>query len=227
MNTEARIRTILGAAARLIINQGYDKTTIGDVADEAGLNRVLLYQHFKSKDDLLEALIARELRRYSQIWLEHLLEDPRGGTIASIHRSIAYALNQCPFMTAIVTRDEHTFGKYLRKPGNIFEAAQSISMTQDFLQALQEAGVVRQGVNIPAMAYIMDVISYGMIEGRKDSSAKNAPPYNELLETVAEMYDRMLTPDDGGNLEAGKRIIQQLADNARASFPIIDSEEER
>lgn len=212
---------ILDAATRRIIQQGFDRTTMGDVADEAGLNRALLYQHFQSKEDLLEALIVREIRQYSQVWLEALLEDPQGGSIASIHRSIAYALKQRPLMSAIVTRDDHIFGKYLRKPGNIFSAAQTISTTRDFLQALQTAGAIRPEVNIPAMAYLMDMISYGLIEGYQGGNA-TAPPYDQLLETVAEMYDRMLTPANGGNLEGARVIIRQLAEQARTSFTSVD-----
>lgn len=39
-------------------------------------------------------------------------------------------------------------------------------------------------------------------------------PYDELLETIAEMFDRMLTPDDGGGIEAGKEVLRQFANDA-------------
>jgi AcrR family transcriptional regulator len=52
---------------------GYDKTTIGDVADEIGLNRALVYGYFRSKDDLLAALIKREMVKYGELWFDHLM----------------------------------------------------------------------------------------------------------------------------------------------------------
>jgi AcrR family transcriptional regulator len=88
------------------------------------LNRALVYGYFKSKDDLLEALVRREMHKYGELWFEHLMADPQGCTVASIYRSVAYALKNTPFMAAIVMRDQGTFGKYLRKPGNIFEGMQ-------------------------------------------------------------------------------------------------------
>lgn len=220
INPHTRQESILDAAARLIIQYGYDKTTIGDVADAIGLNRALVYGHFKSKEDLLESLIRREMRRYGEAWFKHLMTDPKGGTIASVYRGIAYSLKANPFMAAIVTRNGDTFGKYLRKPGNIFEGMQSQNMANSLLQDLQDAGTIRQDVNIAAITYIMDVLANSMVNLPRTGSV---PPYDELLETVAEMLDRMLTPEDGGNIEAGKNILRQLAEEANKFFDQLDT----
>ena len=227
IDPKAREQVILDAAASLIIHYGYDKTTISDVADAVGLNRALVYAYFKSKDNLLEALIMREMQKYGQVWIERIESDPQGGTFGSIHRSIAYALKRTPFMAAIVTRNEGTFGKYLRKPGNIFEAMQTPSMTRDLLQAMQDVGAIRQGVDIAAMAYIIDSIAHAMVSGRNIANSEDLPPYDVLLETAAEMFDRMLTPGDGGNIEAGKNVLRQLAAAAKANFERIQLERER
>lgn len=212
---QTRKQAILDAAAKLIIQYGYDKTTIGDVADTIGLNRALVYGYFKSKDELLAELIKREMLKYGQLWFDHLMADPKGGTVASIYRSIAYALKNNPFMAAIVTRDEGTFGKYLRKPGNIFEGRSSQTIAGGLLKALQDAGTIRQGVNVQTINYIMDVLANDLVSSSRKTSS---PPYEELLETIAEMFDRMLTPEDGGNIEAGKEVLRQFAIDATVFF---------
>jgi AcrR family transcriptional regulator len=211
IDLKERERIILDTAAKLVVRQGYNKTTVGDVADEVGLNRALVYTHFKSKDELLEALIRREMGKYGELWIEHIENDPEGGTVASIYRSIVFAMSHTPFMTAIFTRDEHAFGKYLRKPGNIFATMPASTMSLNLLQALQDAGTIRQGANIPAIAYIMDVISYGLVGASDVPNLAPIPSYSELMETLAEMFDRMLTPEGGGNTEAGKYVLRQLA----------------
>jgi hypothetical protein len=38
------------------------------------------------------------------------------------------------------------------------------------------------------------------------------------METIADMMDRLLTPEDGGNSEGGKAVIRQLAATSRAAF---------
>lgn len=218
IDDKERRNLILDAAAQIIIHHGYNKMTMSDIADELGLSRPLIYLHFKGKDELLEALIAREMLNYGAIWFEHLEADPNGGTVASIYRSVIYALNKSPLMGAIVKRDEKTFGKYLRKKGNIFQGMQSPSMTRDFLQAMQDAGAVRKEVNIPAMAYILDSLSHSMVETNEVPHQASVPSYDAIMETLAEMLDKMLTPADGGNHEAGKAILRQIAGNAKAHF---------
>lgn len=219
-NPQIRKQKILDAAAQLIIQYGYDKTTIGDVADAIGLNRALVYGYFKSKDDLLEELIKREMLKYGQLWFDHLMADPKGGTVASVYRSVAYALKNNLFMAAIVTRDEGTFGKYLRKPGNIFEGRQSQTIAGGLLQALQDAGTIRKGVNIQTINYIMDVLANDLVSNSRKSPS---PSFDELLETIAEMFDRMLTPEDGGNIEAGKEVLRQFANEATVFFDQPDN----
>lgn len=222
IDMQAREDNILAAAADLIVRHGYDRITMSDIADAVGLNRVLLYAHFKSKDDLLEALIVREMKNYSQLWLEHIEADPKGGTVAGMYRGVLFALKNSPFMAAIVTRDEATFGKYLRRPGNIFEGLQTTHMTGDLLQAMQEAGAVRDGVDIVSMAYIMDVLATSLVSPKEVSNLTPAPSYDDLMETLAEMFDRMLTPEDDSGLAGGKLVIRQLAESSRAYFERLE-----
>jgi len=55
-----RERRILEAAAKLIAHYGFDKTTVSDIANEAGISKGAVYLHYKSKDDLFDALIIHE-----------------------------------------------------------------------------------------------------------------------------------------------------------------------
>jgi AcrR family transcriptional regulator len=226
INEKEREQAILDAAAELILRHGYNKTTMSDVADAVDLHRGLVYLHFQSKDELLEALIIREMRKYAEMWSNQIEADPLGGTVASTYRSVLHALQQLPLMAAILTRDDQTFGKYVRKPGNIFARLSNTSITLGFLQAMQEAGAVRQDVNISAMAFILDTLSPAILETlslhgfdpHDDSRRSSKPYYDELMETIAEMLERMLTPAEGVNLEAGKAVLSQFLDNARAQF---------
>lgn len=226
IDEKEREQTILDAAAKLLLRHGYNKTTMSDVADAVDLNRALIYLHFKSKDELLEALIVRELGKYGEMWSHSLAADPLGGSVASIYRSMLPALKQLPLMAAILTRDEQTFGKYLRKPGNLFAYLSTTITTRDALQAMQELGVVRQDVNIAAMAFILDALTPSILETLSshreepcgDSERLGKPCYEELMETITEMLERMLTPAEGANLEAGKAALLQGLDNARARF---------
>ena len=54
---EDRKADIVNAARRLFQTQEYDKTSMQDVIDAVGIAKGTLYHYFKSKEDLLEAVI--------------------------------------------------------------------------------------------------------------------------------------------------------------------------
>jgi AcrR family transcriptional regulator len=214
----AREQRILDATAALIMRQGYDKTTMSDVADEVGISRGIVYLHFDSKEKLFEALFQRELLQYVQAWLEHIEANPRGGTIGGVYRAVRYALSSRPLMAAMLKRDRRVGGSYLRKTDNLFASMQPGSMNVELLQAFQAAGSVRQDIDLKFMAHIIDILSIGLLTVGDFRQPDELPPLDAVMETLAEMLDRLLTPEDGGNSEAGKAVIRQIAGSVRQQF---------
>ena len=53
--TRARI---LDVALELFSEHGFEGTTLQQIADRLGLTKAALYYHFRSKDDLVRALVA-------------------------------------------------------------------------------------------------------------------------------------------------------------------------
>lgn len=56
-----RRNEILDFAERLFCTRGYDNTSTNDILAEIGIARGTLYYHFKSKEDILDAMIDRIL----------------------------------------------------------------------------------------------------------------------------------------------------------------------
>lgn len=56
-----RRNEILDVAERLFCTNGYDNTSTNDILAEIGIARGTLYYHFKNKEDILDAMIARIL----------------------------------------------------------------------------------------------------------------------------------------------------------------------
>jgi TetR/AcrR family transcriptional regulator, transcriptional repressor for nem operon len=52
---------IVDAADRLFYRQGFDHTSFSDIADAVRISRGNFYYHFKSKDEILDAVIERRL----------------------------------------------------------------------------------------------------------------------------------------------------------------------
>lgn len=218
IETDSREQRILDAASALISHYGYDKTTVEDIAREAGISKGAIYLHFDGKEALFEGLLRREMFAYGQSWLDYMESDPRGGTIGSLYRAVLHAINSRPLMSAIIRRDRRIMGSYLRKPDNMFTALQSGSLWADTLRAMQEAGAVRRGWDPVVIAHILDLFSFGLVSVEEFKQPDNIPSFDVVMETMAEMMDQLLTPEDGGNREAGKAIIQELAAVSRRYF---------
>ena len=60
---EERKNEILDVAERLFGTKGFDGTSTSDILNEIGIARGTLYYHFKSKEEILDAMISRIMSR--------------------------------------------------------------------------------------------------------------------------------------------------------------------
>jgi TetR/AcrR family transcriptional repressor of nem operon len=82
---------IIEAADRLFYRQGYEHTSFAHIADAVQISRGNFYHHFKSKDEILDAVIGQRLANTQQMldgW-ERAGEHPRERIRSFIHLLIA------------------------------------------------------------------------------------------------------------------------------------------
>ncbi len=60
---ERREEEIIRAVANLIRERGFANVSMDDIADEVGVSKPTLYQHFKSKDDMIAVTVIRSMRQ--------------------------------------------------------------------------------------------------------------------------------------------------------------------
>ena len=70
-----RQAAILDALTRLAAVHGFANVTMDDLADEVGISKATLYQHFKSKDEMLAALLATHITHFVN-WLGQTADRP-------------------------------------------------------------------------------------------------------------------------------------------------------
>jgi TetR/AcrR family acrAB operon transcriptional repressor len=213
--SDEREARILEAAADLIAHYGFDKTTVSDIANEAGISKGAIYLHFDSKDDLFEALLLREILKYSRDWVRRIEADPDGGTMGGVYRNILYAIEDNPLMSALFRRDRRVLGSYLRKKDNLFQRGQVTAMRAEFVRQMQQAGAVREDVNPLMAAHVMNMLALGLVNMDDITPDDDQPPLKDLIDAMADFMDRAFTPDDGGNSDAGKAIIRQMTEKSR------------
>ncbi|MCL2472104.1 MAG: TetR/AcrR family transcriptional regulator [Treponema sp.] len=73
---EERRNEIMDAAEKLFTGKGYEPTTVNDILAMVNIAKGTFYYHFKSKEDVLDALIDRRIRegvkKAEEIILSHL-----------------------------------------------------------------------------------------------------------------------------------------------------------
>ncbi|MCB0489101.1 MAG: TetR/AcrR family transcriptional regulator [Cyclobacteriaceae bacterium] len=70
------MQKIMNAAFSLIARQGYESTSISQIAAEAGVSKGLMYNYFDSKEDLLEQLVKGAMDQGDKMIAEMMDTDP-------------------------------------------------------------------------------------------------------------------------------------------------------
>lgn len=63
-STRARIQSV---ALELFTEQGYEKTSLREVAERLGVTKAALYYHFKSKDEIVSSLVEDRLTSFDEL----------------------------------------------------------------------------------------------------------------------------------------------------------------
>src|SRR6266508_3649989 len=88
----------------------------------------------------------------------------------------------------------------------------------------EEAGAIRQDIDAAVIVHIVEMLSYGQLTIGDFKPLDQFPPYDAVMEALADIMDRALRPQDaptGANSEAGKAIIRQITASARAQLEQI------
>lgn len=205
-----RAERILDAAMKLIVHYGYDKTTVSDIAQEAHISKGAIYLHWKSKEALFEALILRESEHLLVDLLARMENDPQAGSIFSLFQHAILAAMANPLVYAMLTRDQRIIGDPNRSWNRGALVTEGNLFRREFVRQLQEANVIRADLDADVVAYILSLTRYGFLMIGNLIPADQAPPMEVVGRVLGDLLDRALSPDGGGDREAGKRTLEHL-----------------
>jgi len=108
---------ILRAAARLFQEQGYDGTSMNDIAAALKLSKGGLYHHFQSKDEILFDLMSHAMDITEERVLNPVraIPDPEERLRALIRRHIAVVLSERDREITVMLHENHPLSPALRK----------------------------------------------------------------------------------------------------------------
>jgi AcrR family transcriptional regulator len=160
---ERRRAQIVEAATRLVARQGFAKTVVRDIAEEANISVGLVYEYVRSKEDILFLIY----EHWSRVWGEGLEK-----AIARGKDPLDQLLSAVSFLVG--TADKHTDVTHLfyRESGHLSEygtdqAKQTEREMVDRLTAILEAAVaaelLRPDTDCLAVATSLILLSHGWV----------------------------------------------------------------
>jgi TetR/AcrR family transcriptional regulator, transcriptional repressor for nem operon len=78
-NPEETLENILFISAKLFVEKGFDKTSIQDIINELGMSKGAIYHYFKSKDEILDAVLLNHSHHVEEM-LKQWLSDNSAST---------------------------------------------------------------------------------------------------------------------------------------------------
>jgi AcrR family transcriptional regulator len=178
------------AALKLFLNKGYESASIDEIADEAGLAVGTFYQHFRSKRQLLIALMDELLDKLSGLDLQpQIAADPR----ATLHALLSNAF----------AHDLHYLGAYRAWQEAVLcdtELAQKQREIQQWTTArltklfdlLQRMPGARTGVDVRTLARVMDQFFWSLLA---QAALMRKPELNRWLNTATHLIYHALFTD--------------------------------
>lgn len=106
-----RADRILDAAGELILRHGYRKVTVEDIAKRAGVGKGTVYLHWRTKDEVFEALLLRESIEVVEEFAALLRRDPGQARPHLFSRASYLAIIRRPLLRALFTTDVDLLGR--------------------------------------------------------------------------------------------------------------------
>jgi AcrR family transcriptional regulator len=207
-----REERLLDAAVALLVRWGYRKTTIDDVAREAGVGKGTIYLHWKDKNELFRAAILREQERYAAEIQRRIAADPEGGLLHRVTTHGMLAALAYPLMVAMISGTSDIFNGFLESynPGFYSRLA---GEADAYVLQMQQAGLIRSDIPASSITYLLTALKVGMINAPELIGGNPLPPMEELTEVLSDLIRRWLEPEHLPNAgAAGKRIYADYMD---------------
>lgn len=206
----------MDAAGRLFARWGFDKTSVDDIAREAGISKGAVYLEFPNKDALFKAVLYHESVRHAADLLQRFESDPGDWSFAWMFRHSLEGVQANPFMRALLTRDQRMFGSYLRKDPELFVL--KAAMGAEFFRKLQEEGAMRPDIPPDVLAHLLNVIVFGIVASGDVMPEAGRVPFEDLVRSLGLLLDRGLAPTRSGGRRAAKPHLLAMVAKMREAL---------
>lgn len=183
---------ILDATEACFARFGLEKTTIDDIADEAGISRSMIYRHFNGRDELLTGVLARLTDRFTADLAARVDDHATLGEfiVAAITDVVVTARADPTIATMFAGPDRSAASSAVAGSDDIKTRARTFAH-----QILERAGSermheLRDGLSVDAAADHLVLIGLALIQGYGPTDAAHIRRYLDDFVLPALVRDR-------------------------------------
>ncbi|MBX5459300.1 MAG: TetR family transcriptional regulator [Thermogemmatispora sp.] len=215
----ARAERILDAAVKLIERWGYDKTTIDDIAREAGVAKGTIYLHWKTREDLFMSVIMREALAVIESLQRYIVENADSFAFHTLFPYAFLRYQERPLVKALLTNDVTLLGSmaqhdYLQ--GNSI-ARRKVLFAHTILAQMQADGLLRSDLSLQRLEYMLAALFMGYMMLDPLWPEEERLPLEQQAQDLGEAIHRTLENQPLPPPEKRRRLAY-LANEHIASF---------
>lgn len=233
---EERTDLILDAAAELVLRWGYKKTTIDDIARQAGVAKGTIYLHWRSREELFEALVLREWLLSTKETLERIFADEKGVMLHTmVEQAVLVALGR-PLIRALFLRDADMWGEVVERRKTVLRGddaspqgqeasavyGQRLRVTTQVIQLLREKGMVRTDMSVEELLYMLSAITFGYMAIEQYLPDSLQMPVEAVAKQVGEVVRRTMEPET-----VAPEVVQEVTEVLKGMYAMLLQEMEK
>lgn len=181
---EERAEAILNALERLSVEHGFGAVTMDALADDVGISKATLYQHFDSKDALLAELLKRHLDRFL-VSLENTAVLPPVERLCMAMRVLIDG-HLTPLQRLVAVGRDEALPVFQNTPVLVERHERTIAMLAAIVEQGQADGSITRELNASAIIGAMLTLSGGSMGTGAGAS------YRQVSAAVPEYEEQMV-----------------------------------
>jgi len=181
-----KYKKILEAAIKIFSKYGYHKSTVSQIAKEAGVADGTIYLYFKNKDDILRSFFNYKTKEVFSKFKEEVRQGKNA--LDKLRRLITYHLKafesnrEMAIVYEVETkRRRHLSDDKIREISNLYQ-----EIVKEIIELGQQEGTIRKDLSIPFLKQFMvgaidEVITTWLYSSKKYSLSSMAEPLIDLI----------------------------------------------
>jgi len=219
VDRQDRADRILDTARDLLLSWGYRRVTIDELARRAGVGKGTIYLHWRSREEVFQAVSAREAAAMADAIVDAVRTDPAEVALHRyLRRLFVEAMNR-PVLRALYTRDADTLGTFLAAAHHHRLEESKLDVNRDYLSVLAAEGMLRPDLHLEDLDYTLPTIVFGFFGAEPflppSLNLTLAQKADQLAETIHRAFEPTKAPSSDTMKRAANKAIPILERLAR------------